>query len=86
MNTQPSQVQLKISLSEQLNKLLALRAASLGIPVTQFVKHLILSEVESGAYPTFRASRWLEERTKKAMRERGEAVEVRDVQKFLKEL
>lgn len=41
-----SQVQLKISLSPQLNNLLKDRAARLGVPVTQFVKHLIVKEVD----------------------------------------
>ena len=45
MNTQ--QIQLKISLSDQLNDLLQSKAARLGIPVTQFVKHLIIKDVET---------------------------------------
>ena len=47
MNIQTSQIQLKISLSEQLNDCLESKAARLGVPVTQFVKHLILKEVEN---------------------------------------
>ncbi len=86
MNTQLSQVQLKVSLSEQLNRLLQGRAESLGVPVAQFVKYLIIREIEVDIYPTFRASNWLEERTKKAIREAGKAKEVKDVHRFFKNL
>jgi len=43
---QTTQVQLKISLSEQLNDLLLGKAQRLGIPLTQYVKHIIVKEVE----------------------------------------
>lgn len=86
MSTITSQVQLKISLSEQLSDLLQSKAARLGVPVTQFVKHLIMKDVESEAFPTFEASDWLEEKTKKAMREFNKGVEVKDVRQFFKNL
>lgn len=75
MNAQSSQVQLKISLSEQLNDLLESKAAKLGVPVTQFVKHLILKEVEDEEFPTFRASEQVERNTKKALEEFDKAVD-----------
>lgn len=81
-----SQVQLKISLSEQLADLLQSKAARLGVPITQFVKHLIMKEVESEVYPTFEASDWLEEKTKKAMKQFNKGVEVKDVHQFFKNL
>ncbi len=62
MNTQ--QVQLKISLSEQLNQLLSTRAADVGVPVTQFVKHLIIKDVENISYPV----KSISERTEKLAR------------------
>ena len=65
MNSQ--QVQLKISLSDQLNGLLQSKAARLGIPVTQFVKHLIIKEVQTEEYPTFRMSKRTEKRARKAL-------------------
>lgn len=86
MNAPASQIQLKISLSEQLSDLLQSKAARFGIPVTQFVKHLIIKEVESEAYLTFAASDWLEEKTRKAMREKDKAVEVKDIHNFFKNL
>lgn len=84
MNTH--QIQLKISLSPQLNDLLASKAASLGIPVTQLVKYLIIKDVEKERYPVFQASKKLEEITKRALKNRDKAVEVVDAHDFFKNL
>ena len=83
MNT--TQVQLKLSLSQQLSDLLASKAMKLGVPVTQFVKHIILREVEE-EYPTFEASERTIRRAKKAMKEIDKSVLIDDVHKFFKEL
>lgn len=83
---QTQQIQLKISLSEQLNNLLVSKAASLGIPVTQFVKHLIVNEVETGEYPTFPASKKTIRLAKKALRERDKAIRVTDIHEYFKNL
>lgn len=66
MNT--AQVQLKISLSQQLNGLLQSKALRLGLPVTQFVKHLIVKDVEDEEYPTFQMSERTEKRLKEALK------------------
>ncbi|MBI2338613.1 hypothetical protein HYU95_05535 [Candidatus Daviesbacteria bacterium] len=86
MNIATSQIQLKISLSEQLSDLLQSKAARLGVPVTQFVKHLIMKEVENEAVPVFEASDWLEHKTGKALKEIKKAVEVKDVHQFFQNL
>lgn len=88
MNIQYSQIQLKISLSEQLNDRLESKAARLGVPVTQFVKHLILKEVEDEEYPTFEMSERTERRARQALKDydEGKAVMVDDLDKFFKEL
>ncbi|MBI2334651.1 hypothetical protein HYU96_02520 [Candidatus Daviesbacteria bacterium] len=86
MSTTISQIQLKISLSDRLSDLLQSKAARLGVPVTQFVKHLIMKDVESEALPSFEASDWLERKTQKAMRDIGKGVEVQDVHQFFKNL
>lgn len=84
MNT--TQVQLKVSLSQQLSGLLQSKAIRLGVPVTQFVKHLIIKEVEDEEYPTFEASERTIRIAKKAMKEIDKSVVVDDVHKFFKEL
>lgn len=84
MNT--AQIQLKISLSEQLITLLKQKAERLGIPVTQLVKYLIVKEVDSEEYPTFQVSARTEERAKEAMEHIDEAIDVDDVNAFFKSL
>lgn len=83
MSTQSSQIQLKISLSGQLNDLLESKAARLGVPVTQLVKHLILKEVENEDYPLFQASEQVERNTRKALEEYNNAI---DATKFFQTL
>ncbi len=80
---QNTQIQLKISLSQQLNDLLKSKAARLGVPVTQFVKHLIVEEVKEEEYPTFQMSERSEKRLKDAMEHRDETV---DASTFFKQL
>lgn len=84
MNT--SQVQLKISLSGQLNDLLESKAERLGVPITQFVKHLILKEVEKEEYPVFAASDRTVRRAKKALREKNKAVAADDIHEYFQNL
>lgn len=74
MNT--TRVQLKISLSEQLNSLLQSKAARFGVPLTQFVKHLILKEIDTQEYPTFKLSNRSEKRLKEAMGQIDKAIDV----------
>ncbi|HSW48457.1 MAG TPA: hypothetical protein VLG67_05255 [Candidatus Saccharimonadales bacterium] len=83
-----TQIQLKLSLSEQLNDLLKSKAARLGVPVTQFVKYLIMQEVKDEEYPVFQMSARTEKRVKKAMDDykKGKAIEVTDIHKFFQEL
>jgi hypothetical protein len=70
-----TQIQLKISLSEQLSELLASKAARVGVPVTQLVKHLIIKEVEDLEYPTFQMTQNTEKRTEDAMQQIDKAID-----------
>ncbi len=79
-----SQVQLKVSLSEQLNDLLKAKAQRLGVPVTQLVKYILIKEVDTESYPTFAASDHLEKISEKALKEVGKSVKVGDVDEFFK--
>jgi predicted DNA-binding protein len=83
-----TQIQLKVSLSEQLNDLLQSKAARLGVPVTQFVKHIIMKEVEDEEYPTFRMSEKTEKKIEQAMEDysSGKAIKVENVSEFFKNL
>jgi len=81
-----NQVQIKVSVSQQLNDLLQSKAARLGVPITQLVKHLIIKDVEEEEYPTFQASERTEKRTKKALEEYDKAVTVENIPEFFKNL
>ncbi|MDA1317131.1 MAG: hypothetical protein O3B87_03850 [bacterium] len=83
MNT--TQIQLKISLSEQLNELLTSKATLVGIPVTQLVKYLIIKEVKDLEYPLFHMSESTEKKTQQAMKQMSEAIDASDFFKQLHE-
>lgn len=86
MNT--AQIQLKISLSQQLSDLLQSKATRLGVPITQFVKHIIIKEVESEDYPTFQMSERTEQKIIEAMEDykTGKAIKVDNISEFFKKL
>jgi len=83
-----TQIQLKISLSEQLNNLLLGKAERLGLPLTQYVKHIIVKEVEKEEYPTYQMSEKTKKALKKAIKEEkeGKLVKIEDLDAFFKQL
>lgn len=81
-----TQIQLKISLSEQLNNLLTTKANQLGLPVSQFVKYLIVKEVEDNSYPTFQMSARTEQRANEAMQQIDQATDIDNIDDFFKNL
>ena len=86
MAASTTQIQLKLSLSDQLAGLLRTKADQLGLPVTQFVKHLIIKAVETDNIPVYPASDWAERETELAMKEYDKAIEVKDIHAFFKSL
>jgi hypothetical protein len=55
MNTsQTIQEQIKISVSPELKSLVKFRAQNIGVPITQYVKNLIINDVKQ--YPSFQVS------------------------------
>lgn len=77
------QVQLKVSLSNEISTLLKRKAGKLGLPTTQFVKYLIIKEIETDSYPVFQASEKTERSLEKALREIDEAVDLEDARKVI---
>ena len=65
MNTIQSQI--KISISTELKSLIRSKADAVGVPVTQYVKNLIINDVKH--FPTFQASDETEKRAQRAMEE-----------------
>lgn len=78
-----SPIQLKINLSEQLQDLLASKASKFGVPLTQYVKHVLMKDVEDQEYPTFKASEETEQAAKEALDQLDRAV---DSKNFFRQL
>ena len=76
-------IQLKINLTEELRELLQLKASKFGVPLTHYVKHVLMNDVEDEEYPVFRASATTEEAAKQAIDEFDEAI---DAKEFFKKL
>ncbi len=80
------QIQIRISISQQLGDLLKSKAERLGVPITQLVKHLIIDEVKNEEYPIFKASEAIERTAKEAMKHIDQAVDVENVNEFFDNL
>lgn len=78
--------QLKINLPEELQNLLQTKASKFGIPLTQYVKHLIIKDVEDEEYPTFEASESTIKAAKKALKEKNKAITITDLHEYFKSL
>lgn len=76
-------IQLKINLSPELHELLQLKASRLGVPLTQYVKHVLMKDVEKEEYPTFKMPKKTEEEMNEAIKHIDEAV---DADVFFKQL
>ncbi|OGY08383.1 MAG: hypothetical protein A2700_00895 [Candidatus Blackburnbacteria bacterium RIFCSPHIGHO2_01_FULL_44_64] len=73
-----SPIQLKVNLSEELQDLLRSKASKFGLPLTQYVKHVLIKDVEDEEYPIFKASSETEEDAKQALEQLDKAVEAKD--------
>lgn len=69
MNTsqQPAQEQIKVSVSPELKSLVKSRAQDIGVPVTQYVKNLIINDVKQ--YPSFQVSDSAEKRIGQSLKD-----------------
>jgi len=84
MNT--GQMQIRVSVSQQLGDLLRSKADRLGVPLTQLVKHLIIKEVEDEEFPVFQASEETEMAATKALEELSKLKSVTNIHEYLKQL
>jgi hypothetical protein len=80
------QIQVKISLTNQLYDFLLGQSSQLGIPVTQVVKHMIIEKAQRDSTPTFRVTPKVEEDYKQAMLEIDKAVKVEDLKEYFANL
>ena len=84
MNT--GQIQLRLTLTNQLYEFLQAKAARLGLPVTQVVKHLIVREAEKEEYPVFPASVLAEQKFDEAESKLSSFIKVDDIKGYLDSL
>lgn len=80
------QIQVRISLTDQLYQFLVGQSSRLGVPVTQVVKHMIIEKAQQEKYPTYQASSITESAYHDALTNLNHAVEVSDVDEFFKGL
>jgi hypothetical protein len=76
-------IQLKINLTSQMQELLASKAGKFGVPLTQYVKHVLMKEVQDVEYPVFKASEETEKEARKALEQLDKTV---DAKSFFKQL
>lgn len=79
MRTQTSQI--RVTLPVELHGYLQAKASKYGLGLSAYVRNLIIDDVKDVDYPIFEASKRVERSYKKAVQERGVAVEVDDMVK-----
>ena len=82
------QVQIKLTIPQELKEFLDTKAMRLGLPVASYVRHLIIRDVEDLEYPVYKMSKRLEKIAKQAEKDykAGKAIEIKDIDKFFEEL
>jgi hypothetical protein len=80
------QIQVRLSLTDQLYEFLQAKSAKLGLPITQVIKHIIIKEAEKEEYPVFPASEMAETKFIEAKANLGNFVKVEDVKRYLDSL
>lgn len=78
--------QLKINLSPELQGLLQSKASKFGVPLTQYVKHVLMKDVEDMPYPVLPASDATEKATTKALRELPHLKATQNIHEYFKKL
>ena len=83
------QTQIKLNLPVTLKDFLESKAKRFGIPMSDYLKHLILRDIEGEEYPVFEASEATEKSAKQALKDlkNGKSVLINtqeDLKKFFK--
>lgn len=81
-------VQLKVSLSMQLQNYLRSKSEKLGLTMSSYVKNLVVNDVKDIAYPSYQASTKTQEAYKQAKQEeaKNKLVEASDLDDFFQQL
>ncbi len=84
MVTQQSQI--KITLPLALKEFLASKALKFDMPISSYIRHLILKDVEDLEYPVFQASNKTVKKAKEALKNKDKSVLVENIDQFFKNL
>lgn len=71
-------IHLKINLTSELQELLKSKASKFGIPLTQYVKHVLIKDVENVEFPVFKASEETEKAAREALENLDDAVDAKN--------
>ncbi len=74
--------QLKLSLPDPLYDFVQSKAQKFGLPLSSYVKNLIINDVKDMEYPVYQASEKLEKSYTQALKEYPQATEVSDIDTF----
>ncbi|MBI2310147.1 hypothetical protein HYU89_04605 [Candidatus Collierbacteria bacterium] len=80
------QTQIKVNLPVALWEFLASKAAKYDLPISGYVRHLVIKDVSPMDFPVFEMSDRTKKILKKALKDRHKAVAVDDVSKFFETL
>ena len=81
------QTQIKLTLPLQLKEYLESRAARFGLPISGYVKHLIVKDVEDMDFPVYQASTRTEKAYEKAIKGKNTSIKVKgNINTFLDSL
>jgi antitoxin component of RelBE/YafQ-DinJ toxin-antitoxin module len=82
------QTQIKITLPVALKELIESKAARYGLPISGYIRHLLLREVENMQFPVYKASKKTEKAYKKAMGDyrKGKYIQVENIDEFFDDL
>ena len=83
---QTQTVQVKLTLPTQLSDFIKSRSRKFGLPLTAYIKHLIIEDVADMDVPEFQASEQVEKSYKQAIENENKAVKVKDIDKFFEQL
>ena len=84
MITQYTQIKLNLPLA--LMDFVKSKAAKYDLPVTSYLKHLLIKDVEDMEYPVFGMSERSKEKLEKALKDRRRATPVKNVSELFKRL
>lgn len=80
------QTQIKLNLPVDLKEFAESKARKYGMPITAYIKQLIIKDVKDSDYPVFKASERTVKRAKEALKNKRKSILVEDIDEYFKNL